>query len=473
MEVASYTVRGRHAVLDILPNILIGCTRGLPHGKSQVFICLLTMRRGPKIMRRTFTHPSPPASALSPRHLSRRSRHLGCCLLALLWLGPAACLEPEEGDDAVIIIDAVDDIGKVDMGERLDMAEGGDDGGDTEADMTPDGPTLGCEGEAFHGEIYTDTNLSATSRYNHRRDDEDAPLEGEPIVLIGKDVQLESQTCAGGTFGADKLPDGRYLFGLKALAGRTNASSSQAPRLLEVAQAKETVDVVVFGDSIPAWGPHPRYPAQLEEALDEVIDASVENIAKPGTRSVDWLPGSSHYQNILTPRLLGADLFVFSLGGNDLYEFANGGVDPNDPGAAIEEFDRVVDEVIANIKLLITSIRQVNPDADIVWMLYPNYATSERWAALAPDLITVIESLLASKLSYIRKQLAHHEGVIIWDTFSATRKLDLDDYLIDELHLNAAGHALWSKELFLTLGGVIIEEGVSIEAAPREIGIGK
>lgn len=386
------------------------------------------------------------------------------------------CVEPDadDGNELLIIEDTRQDMSP-DHGENdADMSPGVLDSGKDDGDIgPPPGPSLGCEGDAFSGEVYLDTNLSAVSRHVQRRDDEDVPIEGEPIVLIGKDIQLESQTCAGGTFGASKLPDGPYLFGVKDLAGRQNTSSNQGGRLIEAALAGETANVLVFGDSIPAWGPQPWYPAQLEAALKRFIDADVDNIAQPGTRSVEWLPGVSteYYEELLTPRLANADVIVFSLGGNDLYEFATGGVDPNDPSAAIEEFDRVVDEVIGNIKLLITSIRQVNPDADIVWMLYPNYATTERWAAIAPDLITVIESLLASKLSYIRKQLAHHERLIMWDTYGATRKLDLDDYLVDELHLNAEGHALWTQELFLTLGGVIIDQGVHIELEPREIGL--
>lgn len=399
-----------------------------------------------------------------------------CCVALTCSIG---CVEPDtdEGSEPLLIIEASNDMASMEDEPDMEVEEDASSdmslGQDADMDVTPAGPTLGCEGDAFFGEVYTDTNLSATSRHAQRRDDDDVPLENESIVLIGKDFQLESQTCAGGVFGASQLPDGTYLFGVKDLQGRLNTSSTQSSRLIEVALASETANVLVFGDSIPAWGPKPWYPAQLEVALDSVIDADVDNIAQPGTRSVDWLPGvpSENYEKVLSPKLMSADVIVFSLGGNDLYEFANGGVNPNDPAAAIEEFDRVVDEVIANIKLLITAIRTANPDADIVWMLYPNYATTERWAALAPDIITVIENLLAGKLSYIRKQLAHHERLIMWDTFSATRKLDLDDYLVDELHLNAAGHALWTQELFLTLGGVIIEQGVSFEEGPREIGL--
>lgn len=392
----------------------------------------------------------------------------------LLAVTLSACVEPEDNDEDILIIESIDNTDMSGDTQTDDMSEDDMEPGEDDVDMAdiPAEPTLGCEGNAFSGEVFFDHDLSSTSRYSLRRDDTDELLKGENIILYNQDFKLQGTTCDNGTFGASNLHDGNYVFGVTDLDGRISASSSQGVRFIEAVK-EGNLNVVVFGDSIPAYGPAPWYPEYLEQTLDTVVDTDVANIAIPGTRSVDWLPGvSNYYEENLFPRIADADVIIFSLGGNDLYELANGSVDTSDPSAAIAQFDETVEEVISNLKLLITAIRNENPNVDIVWMLYPNYATTERWAALAPDLIGVIEGVLAGKLNYIRRELAHHEKLIMWDINNATKKLDLDAYLSDELHLNKPGHILWSQELFLTLGGVIIENGISIEAEPREIGLG-
>ena len=212
-----------------------------------------------------------------------------CCAMLMFAMG---CVEPDadDGNELLIIEDTRQDMSP-DHGENdADMSPGVLDSGKDDGDIgPPPGPSLGCEGDAFSGEVYLDTNLSAVSRHVQRRDDEDVPIEGEPIVLIGKDIQLESQTCAGGTFGASKLPDGPYLFGVKDLAGRQNTSSNQGGRLIEAALAGETANVLVFGDSIPAWGPQPWYPAQLEAALKRFIDLGRDSINAAHTVHFDKL----------------------------------------------------------------------------------------------------------------------------------------------------------------------------------------
>jgi hypothetical protein len=44
------------------------------------------------------------------------------------------------------------------------------------------------------------------------------------------------------------------------------------------------------------------------------------------------------------------------------------------------------------------------------------------------------------------------------DILGATADEDLDSLLIDPLHLNEDGHDLYARELFTTLGGVVLDE---------------
>ncbi len=397
----------------------------------------------------------------------------------LLFLA-TGCVPPEENAEQVIQIVIDEDQSSMppdqDMGVMQATGEMGIEDDQDMSTVTPTGPAFACEGEQISGVVYMDNNLSSASRFLQRLDDEDELLVDEELVLIGTKTTLSGRSCEDGTFGVDGLEDGFYVLAAKPREGHISASSSQGMRFAEAIQ-EGSLEVLVFGDSIPAFGPKPWYPTLLEETLDQFADTKVINIASPGARSVDWLPGvGGFYEDRLAPRLESADVIVFSLGGNDLYEFANSNMDLSSPekvGEALEQFDVVLAEIIVNLKLLITEIRQANPDADIVWMLYPNYATSDEWAALAPDFIDLIANILQGKLNKIRKDLAHHEGLLMWDMLKSSAALDLDDYLSDPLHLNVAGHAWWERELFMMLGGVIIEEGVRVDAEiERDIGFG-
>ena len=389
-------------------------------------------------------------------------------------MGEDAGRDDASQDDATVELPDQD---RLDF-EREDAALPDQDmAGDLGEDMTPrpTEPTFSCAGGQITGEVYADTDLSSRSRFVHGERANDQPLADHPLLLLGADdLVLMGQSCSGGTFGLDGLEDGFYVLGASPTSGRFSASSSQGNRFVE-AVSEGGVDVVVFGDSIPKWGPEPWFPDRLEATLDSIVEADVRNVALPGTQTLDWLPDTLSYEDSLKPLLTEADVVIFSLGGNDLYEFATTNLDTSDLGATLTEFDRVIAEVIVNLKQIVTEIRSDNPTADIVWMLYPNYAYSTAWSALAPDAFTlsIVQNLLAQKLSEIRAELAHHEGMLIWDTFALTNPLFIDDYLIDELHLNAAGHELWARELFMMLGGVVIEGGASLDpVSERAIGLG-
>ena len=135
----------------------------------------------------------------------------------------------------------------------------------------------------------------------------------------------------------------------------------------------------------------------------------------------------------------------------------------------IADFEGAVEDIKSNLKTIITELRRRNPDADIVWLLYPNYARSAEWERLAGSSVSLVELILKRTLGEIREDMAHHEGLIVWDMFGGTKDVDLNTILIDPLHLNSTGHELYANVLLETLGGVLIseEEGSS----ERSIGV--
>ncbi len=328
-----------------------------------------------------------------------------------------------------------------------------------------------CEGDVY-GKVYQDQNNSSSSLYVQRIDDQDRPLVDHEVRLIGADATVGALSCDDGAYGFDVGQDGSYV----VQAGRQpewfSTSSSQGLRFGD-AVASGSIKVVVFGDSIPAFGPKPWFPERFKGIVDELAEVELVNIAVPGSTSTQWLPSEAYFTSTLAPEVADADLIVFSLGGNDLYEFAM--VDPNTQpiGELVGRFEELVEEIQVNIRAIITSLRMANSDADIVWLLYPNYAKTTQWEALVgADNIGAIDLVLSNTLNRIRKELAHHGSFLMWDMFSATEDVDLSAMLSDPLHLNAEGHALYARELFKVLGGVVVEDG-AVQDPERLIGFGE
>ena len=115
-----------------------------------------------------------------------------------------------------------------------------------------------------------------------------------------------------------------------------------------------------------------------------------------------------------------------------------------------------------------SALRERNPNADIVYVVYPDYGNTDRWAALAGDAIPIVRRTLRSTLNRIRGDNAHHERMTYLDLYGATVQIDLNELLFDELHFNEAGQAFVAEELFRSLGGVRVE-GDGIDAV--EIGL--
>ena len=344
-----------------------------------------------------------------------------------------------------------------DMGEQAAPAEMGR-------------PPACGEAAALGGRLYLDTDASSLSLYEQEVGPEDEALEGLAVRLLGEDTSWRTSSCEDGSFGFALPPDGAYVLEPQREADWLSTSSSHGERFVEAIEARD-LEVVVFGDSVPAYGPQPWFPERFAALSSTLAEVTLHNIAEPGTRSDEWLPGTRLHDQVLLPQVAEADVIVFSLGGNDLYQLAAGGVDTSDVNALIDEFDATVETTKDNIRTILTELRLANPGADIIWLLYPNYATSQEWATLAGDYISLVDRILRRTLAEIRREMAHHERFLLWDMYAAIGQpdRDLDDYLSDPLHLNAAGHELWARELFQLLGGVIVESGAPAHS-PRLMG---
>ena len=116
------------------------------------------------------------------------------------------------------------------------------------------------------------------------------------------------------------------------------------------------------------------FPDRFATLVGDLVQIDNRNVAIAGSTSEDWLPDGNYFQSRLTPHIPNADLIVITIGGNDLMTlFSDAASLLADIPAAVEEARRIIQQVIENLKLMISAIREINPDVDIAFCLYPDY----------------------------------------------------------------------------------------------------
>lgn len=313
---------------------------------------------------------------------------------------------------------------------------------------------------AFEGTVFDDSAGLNESEYLQTMGD---ALAGVPLQIVTPDGVEAGVTCDDGTFRV-RAGVSPFFVDVQPLGRVSSVNDTQ---FLADAMASGDVKMVVFGDSIPVYGPTPWFPNVLKTKFEPYGDVQLDNVAVAGSRSVDWVPGTIYFDARLSPALEDADVVVFSLGGNDLQEFA-ASLDPVTIASRLEELTPLIEDIEANLALIIAAIKDKNPDADIVWILYPNYATSDQWAPLLGEYQTLAITLLKNQLSGIRHVMSQQD-IVMADMFGATSSVDLDTLLSDPLHLSVAGHEFYAHEIFKTLGGVetdaeIVQRGFAVTA---------
>ncbi len=306
----------------------------------------------------------------------------------------------------------------------------------------------------LEGSVFTDDDDLANSSYA-------LPEQARRSAMAGVEVRLQdnaghewsTETCDDGSFRFGALDSERQYFVDAVLEGRVT-SVNDSTRTYDAIRDDEPLDLVVFGDSIPSFGGTPWFPNVMRDSLTSYDEVELSNVAVPGSRSFEWLPGEPYFDADLAPLLEDADVIVFSLGGNDLQEFAFELQSSADPISQVGELQPLIDEIKRNLSTILAEIREKAPTADVVWILYPNYATSTEWAALLGEYADAGERIVGNLLEDVREALAEEPDLIMVDMLAATEDVSLDLYLADPLHLNTDGHAFYAEEILQTLGFV-------------------
>jgi lysophospholipase L1-like esterase len=365
-----------------------------------------------------------------------------------------ACASGEEPDE----LETEGDFAHTD-GEASSAGEASS-GSDSDSDDASGGgdtdPAPGCtpEGTA-RGRLYLDENASDQSLYAGGFEaGVDTPVAGATVRLASGAGFTETVTCDDGRYGFPDLDDGIYVLLPEPVAD--GCSLRNCPRRLPAALEEGALNLLTIGDSVPVEGHPVTFPRRVADLFSAVVEVGNGNVAVSGSVSSEWLPGQPYFESRLRPALDQADVVVISLGGNDVLRFIST-VDFTDLTAALAGANATVDQIVANVRAIAGEIRQVEPDIDVVFCLYVDYSLATNtspWSSTAFLPAGVVTSLLERA----RDQITPDDDFVLVDLLEVSQDLPmpLDDYLVDSLHFNDAGHTLYAYEVFRALGGVIV-----------------
>lgn len=325
--------------------------------------------------------------------------------------------------------------------------------------------------------VYNDANSSSKTDFAQSRTAVDTPIPGIPVSLVAP-ASGSGETCDEGWyyFGPD-APD-QFTDGVRVLKIDTpdcRVTSHNMARRTPIALTDGRLKVLVMGDSIPKQGTTPGtfFFDNLAADLAGFGDIEVVNVAQSGSTTIGWMPelNTGLFKVRAVPELDDADVVFISLGGNDIMHYVYNESSGKTIQQLMEGITETIETVEENLAAIFGAIRAANPDADIVWLVYPNYAESEKWAERMGEYAGLVASYFDDQMAGIIGWAAGIDNLILVDLFSRMSKEELDASLFDELHYNANGHKILGDELLKVLNGVRVTEGAPVLGGERFIGI--
>jgi len=316
------------------------------------------------------------------------------------------------------------------------------------------------------GVVYHDWNMNSRSAYFQRIDLFDAPLAGVDIYLLDGATEQQMVTTDRGCFLFDGLEPGTYLVDVGIDPERKCTSTNQALRIPDAVR-EGAVHVVAIGDSLGVEGSDLPYPERLAVRFSEMVEATCTNISVSGSATWQWLPcgETGYFEDRLAPLLPDTDVLTIALGANDLIPYVPEGP-PYDPVEIISHFfehPEYLFNIIPNIVTIANGVREINPDCDIVYVIYMNVANCTAMAELIYPFQPLASFVMELGLGLFRRVIGRVEGIVLADMLGALGDTWLDPYLIDEVHPNDEGHQLYADEIFRALGGVVIEGETAVD----------
>ncbi len=323
-------------------------------------------------------------------------------------------------------------------------------------------PTVAFAGD-IGGRIYFDADQSAESHLRQGYNNGDDVVFGLKVDLYDGSSKQTATSGKGGFYSFDDQPNGVY-FVHPRVPGWLDDTSRNLPHRVHEAVAEGHINILAVGDSLGKIGSDKPYPQWLAEHFENLCDVTMHNEHAPGSRSWEWMPGDpkGYYEDRVLPYANEVDLVVMTVGGNDadIYiedmDWENYDIVQivtnffNDPSYVTEIFPRV--------RQLVEDLHDAAPQADIVYMIYPNYADS---AWVAPPLgmfAGAFQSLLGFILELLRHDFEGLEYLTIADQYEYWKGETLDPWLFDAIHFNDLGAEELARVMFHALGGVILDD---------------
>ena len=372
-----------------------------------------------------------------------------------------ACADGESSESIVI-----EDPAKADELTETQPTTGvawpGMNGDDPAPEVQPEQTPIDCQGAdsvqglGVTGRLYEDGIGAASSLHQPNSTDASTQSAGVSVnLLTSAGPSWSATTCADGDYGFPLPGEGTYV--VEVPYSGAECRSRNCPKRLGQAIREGRIKMVTVGDSLPVVGGQPPFPDRLATLLSGVATVDNVNVAVPGARSFEWLPGSEYFNNRLAPQIADADLLVISLGGNDIVSFAYdyilgggafGGGDPLDAAKA------EVSSIAANLIATLDAAEAINPDFDAVYVLYPNYGQATQ--TMPWNLVNGIlgDDAMVELLDHARQTIPFDRDLILADLFAAFMETKLDNYLVDWLHFEDNGATIAAEAIFHALGGV-------------------
>ena len=312
-------------------------------------------------------------------------------------------------------------------------------------------PTL-CLGQEVGGQIYLDQNGNATSAYVHQQHAPDHGMSNVAVTARSSRDRLETLTDARGGFAFSDLTSGTWLVTAEMEGA---CSSHNCPRRLPAAVDEGAINLVSFGDSIGKVGSDEPYPNRLRDHLQGVSEVSLNNISVSGSEANEWTPGTNYFDNRLAPLVADADVITFTLGGNDLTHYW---YDVPWDITALTGFPEAYRAIKTDIIEISEAIYTINPDVDLVYVVYPPFANTEMWAGWFDYVWPIVRAGEWLMFADWRRAISDAlPDILLADMLAATDKSEpIDHYMYDSIHPNDAGHQWYADIIFEVLGGVVI-----------------
>ncbi|MDP8225113.1 MAG: SGNH/GDSL hydrolase family protein [Candidatus Lernaella stagnicola] len=320
----------------------------------------------------------------------------------------------------------------------------------------------------LQGAIYFDADANSISLYEQDFSGPDQGVDGVDVILFGHTNYAESVTAGGGGFEFSDVGPGRYLLHLD-VGGTHECVTNNRSLRLPFAVVEGDVKVVAFGDSNGVVGSDVPYPQHVTNYLGDFADAELDNQSIAGSLAREWVPGApeGYFDDNLLPAIADADVITFTLGGNDLLDhFGDPPFELADLLLALATFPPVFNEIKGDIEEIAAAVHAANPDADLVYLVYPVFANSELWAEVnGEDLIPMVRQLMTTIFGNMRVEFSDIPYLILADIMgSVSPEVMIDEFLYDDIHPNDAGHIWYANEVFKSLGGIIAgEEKATLE----------